>query len=122
MAAPERFGVGLVQMRVGADPAANLAAAIERAREATARGAQAVCLPALFRPPSFCWRADAARFDLAAPIPGPTSEALARIARRRRVVIVTPLFERRAAGVYHTPAGVRGAAGELRGRYRQMHI
>jgi len=122
MAAPERFGVGLVQMRVGADPAENLAAAIERVREAAARGAQVVCLPELFRTPYFCQREDAALFDLAEPIPGPTSEALARIARERRVVIVASLFERRAAGVYHNTAVVLDADGALRGRYRKMHI
>jgi N-carbamoylputrescine amidase len=122
MAAPARFSIGLVQVRMGADPAANLDAAITRIREAVARGARVVCLPELFRTPYFCQREDAALFDLAEPIPGPTSEMLARIARELGVVIVASLFERRAAGVYHNTAVVLDADGAERGRYRKMHI
>jgi N-carbamoylputrescine amidase len=122
MVAPARFRVGLVQMRVGSDPAANLEAAIARIREGAAGGAQVVCLPELFRTPYFCQREDPALFDLAEPIPGPTSDALARIARELRVVIVASLFERRAAGVYHNTAVVLDADGAERGRYRKMHI
>src|SRR5262249_50274091 len=101
MAAPARFRVGLVQMRVGSDPAANLGAAMGSIRGGAAGGAEIVCPPELFRTPYFCQREDPALFDLAEPIPGPTSLALARIARELRVVIVASLFERRAAGVYH---------------------
>jgi N-carbamoylputrescine amidase len=122
MAAPARFRVGLVQMRVGSDPADNLEAAIARIREGAAGGAQIVCLPELFRTSYFCQREDPALFDLAEPIPGPTSDALARIARELRVVIVASLFERRAAGVYHNTAVVLDADGAERGRYRKMHI
>jgi N-carbamoylputrescine amidase len=122
MAAPERFRVGLVQMRVGSEPAGNLEAAIGHIREGAAGGAQIVCLPELFRTPYFCQREDPALFDLAEPIPGPTSVALARIARELRVVIVASLFERRAAGVYHNTAVVLDADGAERGRYRKMHI
>jgi N-carbamoylputrescine amidase len=122
MAAPARFSIGLVQMRMGADPAANLDAAVARIREAVARGARVVCLPELFRTPYFCQREDAALFDLAEPIPGPTSEALARVARELGVVVVASLFERRAAGVYHNTAVVLDADGAERGRYRKMHI
>jgi N-carbamoylputrescine amidase len=122
MAAPARFRVGLVQMRVGSDPAANLEAAIGHIREGAGGGAQIVCLPELFRTPYFCQREDPALFDLAEPIPGPTSLSLARIARELRVVIVASLFERRAAGVYHNTAVVLDADGAERGRYRKMHI
>ena len=122
MVAPARFRVGLVQMRVGSDPAGNLEAAIARIREGAAGGAQVVCLPELFRTPYFCQREDPALFDLAEPIPGPTSDALARIARELRVVIIASLFERRAAGVYHNTAVVLDADGAERGRYRKMHI
>src|SRR4029453_11688426 len=122
MAAPARFRLGLVQMRMGPDPATNLDAAVAGLREAAARGAQVVCLPELFRTPYFCQREDAALFDLAEPIPGPTSEALARVARELRVVVVASLFERRAAGVYHNTAVVLDADGSERGRYRKMHI
>jgi N-carbamoylputrescine amidase len=122
MAPPSRFRVGLVQLRVGADPAANIDAAIAGIREGAARGAEIVCLPELFRTPYFCQREDPALFDLAEPIPGPTTEVLARIARELRVVIVASLFERRAAGVYHNTAVVLDADGAVRGRYRKMHI
>jgi N-carbamoylputrescine amidase len=122
MAAPTRFSIGLVQMRMGSDPAANLDRAVARIREAAARGAGIVCLPELFRTPYFCQREDAALFDLAEPIPGPTSEALARVAQELGVVVVASLFERRAAGVYHNTAVVLDADGTERGRYRKMHI
>jgi N-carbamoylputrescine amidase len=122
MAAPARFRIGLVQMRMAAAPAANLDAAIAGIREGAARGAQVVCLPELFRTPYFCQREDAALFDLAEPIPGPTSDVLAGIARELRVVVVASLFERRAAGVYHNTAVVLDADGTERGRYRKMHI
>lgn len=122
MAAPARFRIGLVQMRMGSEPAANLDAAIAGIREAAARGAQIVCLPELFRTRYFCQREDAALFDLAEPIPGPTSDVLARVARALRVVVVASLFERRAAGVYHNTAVILDADGTERGRYRKMHI
>jgi N-carbamoylputrescine amidase len=122
MAAPARFRIGLVQMRMGSEPAANLDAAIAGIREAAARGAQIVCLPELFRTRYFCQREDAALFDLAEPIPGPTSDVLARVARALHVVVVASLFERRAAGVYHNTAVILDADGTERGRYRKMHI
>src|SRR5262249_13977007 len=122
MAAPARFSIGLVQMGMADDPAANLDAAITHIREAAARGAGIVCLPELFRTPYFCQREDAALFDLAEPIPGPTSDALARVARELGVAIVASLFERRAAGVYHNTAVVLDADGAERGRYRKVHI
>src|SRR5215472_8700797 len=122
MAAPARFSIGLVQMRMDSDPAANLDRAVSHIREAARRGARVVCLPELFRTPYFCQREDAALFDLAEPIPGPTSEALAKVARELGVVVVASLFERRAAGVYHNTAVVLDADGSERGRYRKMHI
>src|SRR5215467_5546097 len=122
MGAPGRFVVGLVQMRVVDDPADNLAAAIERIREAAARGAQVVCLPELFRTPYFCQREDPSLFDLAEPIPGPTSERIAEVARKTRMAVIASLFERRSAGVYHNTAVVFDADGSLLGLYRKMHI
>ena len=122
MAAPACFSIGLVQMRMGSDPTANHDRAVSRIREAARRGARVVCLPELFRTPYFCQREDAALFDLAEPIPGPTSDALAKVARELGVVVVASLFERRAAGVYHNTAVVLDADGTERGRYRKMHI
>ena len=116
------FTVGLVQMRCDADPEVNLATAAGRIREAAARGAQLVCLQELFRGPYFCQREDPHLFDLAEPIPGPTTEVLSRVAKETGTVVVGSLFERRAAGVYHNTAAVFDADGSLLGLYRKMHI
>jgi N-carbamoylputrescine amidase len=122
MVAPTRFRIGLVQMRMSDDAAANVDAAVAGIRDAAAQGAQVVCLPELFRTPYFCQREDAALFDLAEPIPGPTTEVLGGVARELRVVVVASLFERRAAGVYHNTAVILDADGRECGRYRKMHI
>jgi len=121
-ALPESFRVGLVQMRCDADPEVNLETAVGRIREAPARGAQVICLQELFRSPYFCQRQDADLFDLAEPIPGPSTERLGRVAKDAGVVVVASLFERRAAGVYHNTAAVLDADGRLLGIYRKMHI
>jgi N-carbamoylputrescine amidase len=122
MPAPSRFKVGLVQMRCTSDAAANVERAVAGVRDAAAQGAGVVCLPELFRTQYFCQREDAALFDLAEPIPGPTSERMAALAKELHVVIIASLFERRAAGVYHNTAVVLDADGRLAGRYRKMHI
>src|SRR5690349_5478718 len=93
--------IGLVQMSCGADPAANLAKAVERVEEAAARGAEIVCLPELFRSLYFCQSEDIAAFDLAEPIPGPSTDALSRVAAARGAAVVGSIFERRAEGVFH---------------------
>jgi N-carbamoylputrescine amidase len=117
-----RFTVGLVQMRMTADPEANLATAVARLREAAARGATVVSLPELFRTLYPAQREDHRLFDLAEPVPGPSTEVLSRVARELGVVVIAPLFERRAPGLYHNTAAVIDADGELRGIYRKMHI
>jgi len=122
MEATTKFSVGLVQMSMAADPAENLARAIARTEDAAARGANVICLPELFRSRYFCQREDARLFDLAEPIPGPTTQALAEVARKRGVAIVTPVFERRAAGVYHNSLEVIDSGGRTAGTYRKMHI
>jgi N-carbamoylputrescine amidase len=122
METPSRYTVGLVQMAMSSDPSENLARAVARIEEAAGRGAQVICLPELFRTPYFCQREDATQFDLAEPVPGPTTEALAAVARRLGVAIIAPVFERRAAGVYHNSAAVIDADGRLAGVYRKMHI
>jgi N-carbamoylputrescine amidase len=81
-----------------------------------------VCLPELFRSPYFCQREDAQLFDLAEPIPGPSTEAIGRVAKEAGVVVVASLFERRAAGVYHNTAAILDREGALLGLYRKMHI
>jgi len=122
MATAQVTRVGLVQMRCSADPAENLATAAARVEEAAERGAQVVCLQELFRSPYFCQREDAATFDLAEPIPGPSTDALGRVAAARGVVVIAPLFERRAEGVFHNSAAVIDADGSIAGVYRKMHI
>ena len=122
MPAPTRFAVGLVQMRCAPDPAQNLATAIARVREAAQQGAHIVCLPELFRSQYFCQREDHACFDLAEPVPGPTTDALARAAREAGVVVIASVFERRAPGLYHNTAAVLDRDGSFRGLYRKMHI
>jgi N-carbamoylputrescine amidase len=116
------FTVALVQMRCSADPDDNVRRASEALREAARRGAQVACLPELFRTHYFCQVEDPSRFDLAEPIPGPTSERLAAVARETRMVVVGSIFERRAAGVYHNTAVVFDTDGSIRGLYRKMHI
>ncbi|MCW5977121.1 MAG: carbon-nitrogen hydrolase [Bryobacteraceae bacterium] len=116
------FRVGLIQMSCAPDPNENLEKALWRIREAAGMGAQVVCLQELFRSQYFCREENAELFALAEPIPGPSTEALGRLAAELRVVLVASLFERRAAGLYHNTAVVIGAGGELLGRYRKMHI
>jgi N-carbamoylputrescine amidase len=109
-------------MQCSLDPEENLAKAEDRCRRAAASGAQIVCLPELFRSQYFCREEDARLFDLAEPIPGPSTERLSSIARHEKVVIVASLFERRAPGIYHNTAAVIGTGGEILGLYRKMHI
>src|SRR5438270_1256253 len=117
----DTFTLGLVQMRCEPEPEANLDRAVARIRHAADSGAQIVCLQELFRSPYFCQRQDPALFDLAEPIPGPSTERLTRVARETGAVVVASLFERRAAGVYHNTAVVLDADGTLLGLYRKMH-
>jgi N-carbamoylputrescine amidase len=104
------------------DPAQNLERAIDRLRDAAAKGAQIVCLPELFQTQYFCQREDTALFDLAEPIPGPTTARLAEVAEQLRIVLIASLFEKRAPGVYHNTAVMIDADGSVRGIYRKMHI
>jgi N-carbamoylputrescine amidase len=122
MAEKGKFRVGLVQMSCGPDPDANLEKAAERVREAARQGADVVCLPELFRAQYFCQREDIALFDLAEPIPGPSTEKLSAVAREEKVVVVASLFERRAAGLYHNTAAILENDGTIAGLYRKMHI
>src|SRR4051812_20616382 len=119
---PISFTVGLIQMHCSADPDDNVSRAVEKVRSAAKQGAQMVCLPELFRTQYFCQREDAALFDLAEPIPGPTTEALSKAAKENKVVVIASVFEKRARGVYHNTAAVIDADGTTKGIYRKMHI
>jgi N-carbamoylputrescine amidase len=117
-----KFTVGLVQMGMTADPAANLDKAVKKIGEAAAKGAQVVCLPELYRSPYFCQKEEHANFDLAETVPGPSTETLGAAAKKHGVVVVAPVFEKRAPGLYHNSAAVLDADGEIAGLYRKMHI
>ena len=118
----DEFVVGLVQMTCAEDPDANRSKAAAGVRAAATQGAQVVCLQELFATPYFCQREDTAFFELAEPIPGPTTDEFRALARNLSVVIVVPVFEKRAPGLYHNSATVLDADGQLLGVYRKMHI
>lgn len=122
MANPETVKLGLVQMSCGTDLEANLEKAVAGIRQAANAGANIVCLQELFRSQYFCQRQDVELFNLAEPIPGPTTDRLGKVAKETGAVVVSSIFERRAAGVYHNTAAVHDADGQLLGIYRKMHI
>jgi N-carbamoylputrescine amidase len=117
-----KYNVGLVQMSMGPDPEANFASAVRHIREAARLGANIVCLPELFSAQYFCQREDPQLFELAEPIPGPSTAKLGEIAREERVAIVASLFERRAPGLYHNTAVTLNVDGSIASVYRKMHI
>ena len=117
-----RFQVALLQMHATASRDENLARAVEQIERAAAAGADLVCLPELFSMPYPCRDEDHERFALAEPIPGPTTERLARAAAASRVVVVGSIFERRGPGLYHNAAIVLERDGRLVGHYRKMHV
>src|SRR5580693_6622849 len=117
MTSAKKFRIGLVQMSCSPDPNANLARAVAKVEEAARAGAEVVCLPELFRSQYFCQREDTATFDLAEPVPGPSTEALSEAARRLSISIVAPIFERRAPGLYHNSAAMIDADGKILGVY-----
>jgi N-carbamoylputrescine amidase len=114
--------VGLIQTACSADPAANLKKTLAAADRAARQGARIICTQELFRSQYFCQSEDHRFFRLAEPIPGPTTAAFQKLARKHRIVVVTSLFEKRAAGLYHNTAAVIDADGSLLGIYRKMHI
>ena len=114
--------IGLIQMSCDLKPEANLKKAIIRIGEAAQKGAQIICLQELFRSQYFCQSEDIELFKLAETIPGPSTDALSKVARQKKVVLVVSIFEKRVAGVYHNTAVVIDANGKIAGKYRKMHI
>jgi N-carbamoylputrescine amidase len=114
--------LGLIQARCSPDPKENLAATLCRIADAARQGAQIICTQELFGSLYFCQSENHDFFKLAEPIPGPTTDALQKAARKHKVVIVASLFEKRGAGVYHNTAVIIDADGSLMGIYRKMHI
>ncbi|HEY0967586.1 MAG TPA: carbon-nitrogen hydrolase [Opitutaceae bacterium] len=114
--------LGLLQHACGSDPKANLKKTLSLVEQAARKGAQIICTQELFRSQYFCQAEDHAYFDLAEPIPGPSTTAFQKLAKKHGVVIVASLFEKRASGLYHNTAVIIDADGKLLGIYRKMHI
>jgi len=114
--------LGLLQHACSADPKANLKKTLALTEQAAKKGAKIICTQELFRSQYFCQAEDHAYFDLAEPIPGPSSAAFQKIAKKYGVVIIASLFEKRASGLYHNTAVIIDADGSLLGIYRKMHI
>jgi len=114
--------IGLIQMACDVEPKRNLKKALGMIEQAAEKGAKIVCLQELFRSQYFCQTEDISLFKLAETIPGPTTDDLAKVARKNKVVLVASLFEKRAAGVYHNTAVILNADGKIVGKYRKMHI
>jgi N-carbamoylputrescine amidase len=116
------YKIGLIQLAVSEGRDATVTAHEVAIRDAAARGAQVICMQELFDAPYFCKVHDAERFNLAEPIPGPITERMQQLALELNIVIIVPMFEKRAAGIYHNSAAVIDADGALLGIYRKMHI
>jgi hypothetical protein len=121
-AGAEPFTIGIIQDSATPDLTANLRKTERLVREAAHRGAQIVCLKELFQSPYFCKSQQVDRFDLAESIPGPSTSVMQRLAKELALVIVVPVFERQAAGLYRNSAAIIDADGSLLGVYRKMHI
>src|SRR5258708_18220507 len=117
-----KFRGGLAEMLCTTNAEENLSRGIDKIREAAARGAQIISLHELFRSEYFCRKEDPDLFNLAEPVPGPATDALAKIAKEKKVALVVSLFERRAAGVYHNTCAVLDADGSFLGKYPKIHI
>jgi len=114
--------LGLIQMRCSINREENIDRAEAKVREAAARGAKIICLPEIFTTIYFCQIEDHKYFKLAEEIPGPTIARFQTLAAEIDAAIVAPLFEKRAAGLYHNSAAIIDAGGSYLGKYRKMHI
>jgi N-carbamoylputrescine amidase len=119
---PQVVNVGLIQTSCSEKPEENLRRTLAQAERLAKDGAQIICTQELFRSQYFCQSEDHKYFQLAETIPGPSTEAFQKLAKKFKIVIVASLFEKRAAGVYHNTAAIIDADGSLLGIYRKMHI
>ena len=122
MPSPNKVTIGLIQTACSSDPAANLKKTLAAVQRASKQGAQIICTQELFRSQYFCQAEDHKYFELAEPIPGPTTESFQKLARDHQIVVIASLFEKRAPGLYHNTAAIIDADGSLLGLYRKMHI
>ena len=114
--------IGIIQKFTSIDPAINLSNTNDAIRQIASNGAQVICLQELFEHRYFCLNEDHKHFDLASPVPGPTTDYLQGLAKELKIVIVASLFESRARGLYHNTVAVIDADGKFLGKYRKMHI
>lgn len=117
-----KVNIGTVQMSCVADKATNLQKAIDKIKEAAENGAQIVCLQELFTSLYFCDEENYDNFALAESVPGPSTDALSKLAAEHNIVIIASLFEKRTQGLYHNTTAVIDADGSYLGKYRKMHI
>src|SRR5687767_15539965 len=116
------FTIGVIQDHADADARSNLRRAERLVRDAAGRGAQIICLKELFNSLYFCKSQQCDRFDLAEPIPGPTTDTMQALAKELAVVIIVPIFERQAAGIYRNSAAIIDADGSLMGEIGRAHV
>jgi N-carbamoylputrescine amidase len=119
---PKKFKVGLLQLAFSKNPDENLKKAVIWIEKAAKKGAQVICLPELFRSQYFCQSENIDYYDLAETIPGPSTESISKIAKKHKVVVVVPVFEKRSTGIYHNSLAVINTKGHVAGIYRKMHI
>jgi N-carbamoylputrescine amidase len=118
----KNYTVGLIQMSISANTGQNIKKAVDRIGLAAKKGAEVICLPELFCSQYFCQSEETVFFDLAEPIPGPTTKIFSAAAKKYHAALIVPIFERRASGVYHNSAAIIDADGSFIGVYRKMHI
>ena len=118
----DKLKIGLVQQANTDSRSANVEKSLAGIRDCAAQGAQLVVLQELHTGIYFCQAEDTTKFEMAEPIPGPSTEEFGRLAKELGIVLVTSLFERRAPGIYHNTAVVLERDGSIAGKYRKMHI
>ena len=117
-----KFTIAGIQLSFSAKPEDNEKKTLNWVKKAAKQGAQIICLPELYRSQYFCQKEDFSLFDLAETIPGPSTKIFQKAAKENKVAIVLPIFEKRAAGVYHNSVVMIDADGSILGIYRKMHI
>lgn len=117
-----KFTIAGLQLSFSAKPKENEKKALTWVKKAAKKGAQVICLPELYRSQYFCQKEDSSLFDLAETLPGPSTKAFQKAAKENKVAIIVPIFEKRAAGVYHNSVVIIDADGAILGIYRKMHI
>jgi len=117
-----KFNAAIIQMSFSEDTDENLNNAVARIEKAAGEGAEVICLPELFRSRYFCQTEETNNFDLAETIPGLSTDTIKKIAKKHKVAVIVPLFEKRTAGIYHNSLVLIDADGEIKGIYRKMHI